>query len=676
MNEAMTYAIKRVASLPCDFPEEDKSSTPLWGVQEKLYTVAEELKVAQPRAEMRGRSGSPNDSSEEITATFPPTYIVLQFSKNIRTPALVWLVNKISGKRRDGGAELLIRRQPFREGEDGMHVDDLLTTAERQYIVRHELENIRALSEDDQVPGYPAYRLYEGQSLVQVCLHWRLIERMYPLHDSEALDKLGKKWYWALFRKQPFEEIRLYFGEAVALYFTFLGFYTTALLLPMIFGFLQLFQSTQCMAFFCVFNVLWVTVFLEVWKRKCSELAFKWGTIGMTSLDEPRPNYRGVMGIDKVTGRFQPQFPRWKTNARLYCVSLPIVLLCMVGAFFIMLVSFWVEEYLINMKKEQDLEVADLVVLLPSILYSAVVFILNLYYRRLATILTEWENHRTQSQYDRHRVTKLVLFEFVNNFMSLFYIAFYIQDMNMLKSQLTVMLIIFQAINNFQEAILPLIIKYYGKRISKALKIDSVLREKDKSNKNGKTLALDHYTQSTVLDDIPELDREDPRIEQAEEEGEMDNYEGTYDDYLEMFIQFGYVFLFSSVYPMAAFWAVVNNVLEIRADAFKICRLHQRPIAKRVKDTGAWQRAFEVVGAMSIMTNCGLLCLSPELRGLAPGLSSVEWVLLFVFLEHMLLGIRHILHLVIPDRPEWVRVALARMNHLSKQALKNEVVDT
>jgi anoctamin-10 len=44
------------------------------------------------------------------------------------------------------------------------------------------------------------------------------------------------------------------------------------------------------------------------------------------------------------------------------------------------------------------------------------------------------ENHRTQSQFDRHRVTKLVLFEFVNNFMSLFYIAFYIQDMEMLKN--------------------------------------------------------------------------------------------------------------------------------------------------------------------------------------------------------------------------------------------------
>jgi len=66
-------------------------------------------------------------------------------------------------------------------------------------------------------------------------------------------------------------------------------------------------------------------------------------------------------------------------------------------------------------------------------------------------------------------------------------------------------------------------------------------------------------------------------------------FQGTYDDYLEIFIQFGYVFLFSAVYPMAALWALINNVIETRVDAFKLCRFLQRPFAHRVKDTGAWQ---------------------------------------------------------------------------------------
>jgi len=50
---------------------------------------------------------------------------------------------------------------------DGMAEDDLLTTAERQAIVRHELENIRAQTEDVSIPGYPTFKMYQGQSIGQ-----------------------------------------------------------------------------------------------------------------------------------------------------------------------------------------------------------------------------------------------------------------------------------------------------------------------------------------------------------------------------------------------------------------------------------------------------------------------------------------------------------------------------
>lgn len=113
------------------------------------------------------------------------------------------------------------------------------------------------------------------------------------------------------------EDIRLYFGESVALYFIFLGFYTTALIPPTILGFVAMLIPQTTTVFFCFFNVLWVTLFLEIWKRKSSELAFLWGTIGMTSLDEPRCEHRGVMGLDEATGRYQAQYPRWKTNLKV-----------------------------------------------------------------------------------------------------------------------------------------------------------------------------------------------------------------------------------------------------------------------------------------------------------------------------------------------------------------------
>lgn len=55
-----------------------------------------------------------------------------------------------------------------------------------------------------------------------------------------------------------------------------------------------------------------------MWRRKSNELAFNWGTIMMTSLDEPRVNFQGKMGIDSITGKIQPQSPRWKTNLKVY----------------------------------------------------------------------------------------------------------------------------------------------------------------------------------------------------------------------------------------------------------------------------------------------------------------------------------------------------------------------
>ena len=66
-------------------------------------------------------------------------------------------------------------------------------------------------------------------------------------------------------------------------------------------------------------------------------------------------------------------------------------------------------------------------------------------------------------------------------------------------------------------------------------------------------------------------------------------FKGTLNDYLEMFLQFGYVFLFSSVFPLAALWALINNITEIRSDAFKMCRVFQRPFAEGASNIGAWQ---------------------------------------------------------------------------------------
>ena len=68
--------------------------------------------------------------------------------------------------------------------------------------------------------------------------------------------------------------------------------------------------------------------------------------------------------------------------------------------------------------------------------------------------------------------------------------------------------------------------------------------------------------------------------------------QSTIEDYLEMYLQFGYVFLFSSAFPTAALWALFNNIIEIRSDAFKFCRIFQRPFSQPAAGIGTWQVSF------------------------------------------------------------------------------------
>ena len=131
-------------------------------------------------------------------------------------------------------------------------------------------------------------------------------------------------------------EIRAYFGETVAMYFSFLGMYTMCLIPPAFIGTFTAFfswDSISLQLFFSVFNLVWAMVFLESWKRHCATLAYSWGTINTVKFEEARAEYYGVMSVNKVTGRREPKYPKWKRVAKYYCVSLPVIAVWLYAAF-------------------------------------------------------------------------------------------------------------------------------------------------------------------------------------------------------------------------------------------------------------------------------------------------------------------------------------------------------
>lgn len=81
------------------------------------------------------------------------------------------------------------------------------------------------------------------------------------------------------------------------------------------------------------------------------------------------------------------------------------------------------------------------------------------------------------------------------------------------------------------------------------------------------------------------------------------NSRSLFPEYLEMVLQYGFVTIFVAAFPLAPFFALLNNILEMRLDAKKLLTYHRRPVIQRVRDIGIWYRILDCIGKLSVITN-------------------------------------------------------------------------
>ncbi|KAM6994678.1 anoctamin-10 isoform 2-T2 [Tautogolabrus adspersus] len=624
--------------------------------------------------------------------------VVVELASDTNQETIAWLLSRIRDRQQNGGAELLVEQMGpgvdaeekenpnmfligaswqrlldgaeeiglFKEYKDGSmrgftcsnkhnfkdfegDGDNFLSMAECQYIIKHELDTLRA-KDETHVPGHDSAKLYPGKSIVRRLQSKGILIQIFPLHENEELKRLSFSWYKRVkLSLQPLDEIRHYYGEGLALYFGFLEYFTFALMPMALIGvpyYLFDWEDYDKYVIFAAFNLVWCTVILEFWKRCSASLAYRWGTLSRKkAFEEPRPGFHGVLGFNPVTGREEPVYPNIKRQLRVYLVSVPFVLLCLYVSLYIMMIYFLMEGWALSVHAEEPTFWTEILLFIPSIIYAVVIEIMNLIYRYAAEFLTEWENHRLESSYQNHLVLKVLVFNFFNCFASLFYIAFVMQDMALLRQSLATLLITSQILNQFMEAFLP----YWLQR----------RRNKKITRKIQKRNTLD--------------EKQLPVIEQVRLEADMSTYLGTFDDYLELFLLFGYVSLFSCVYPLAAVLVVLNNITEVYSDAFKMCSVFKRPFSDPAANIGVWQLAFEAMSVIAVVTNCSLIGMSPQVKAYFQG-SDQQLIFWTVAVEHALLAVKFILTFLIPDVPKHIQIQLARLEYESLEALKKRDV--
>lgn len=68
-----------------------------------------------------------------------------------------------------------------------MAIDNVLSLADRQMIIKHAIDNIRVNEFEKFIPGYENVPLFHGASVINVCVEEGLIVNVFSLKDEVYL---------------------------------------------------------------------------------------------------------------------------------------------------------------------------------------------------------------------------------------------------------------------------------------------------------------------------------------------------------------------------------------------------------------------------------------------------------------------------------------------------------
>jgi hypothetical protein len=520
--------------------------------------------------------------------------------------------------------------------------------------------------------------------------------------------------------------LRDYMGEKIALYFCFLHFYTTWLLLLAVFGLgLAFYQYTanasdnELVPIYCLIVAVWSTVFLEYWKRRNSELAFDWNMLQFeehereidTFASEDQEKFPGFYEkygawvdmkewLDKVGkpkyGESIGEFVQWyhrdeaghcpeccfacykdkylgyEMNTRVWrffkeFVSTGVVLTMMAGVVAISLALLY-----LRLIMQQDVN-AVFGGAAAGVMQAIAIAVCDVAFSKVAVMLNNWENHRTATEYEDRLIAKEFFFLFVNNFFSLYYIAFFkgngvgrksdlffgradeCQDvqgnpsescMTELSFQLTSMLITRMIIGNLVEYAIPALETRFNiwRRLKDAKA--EVRRERPNASNNEikEELKRRGYIKSNI--DVVEKQAHQPDYNINR------HVSGTFTDYSELVIQFGYVTLFAPAFPLAPIIAVLSNVIEHRNDGWKILLSCRKSDYHGAQDIGTWFHIFRFLALVSVITNMLVIGFtSNQLGELFGDPSDAIKLAIVIGLEHAIFSLEFFLSYMIPDEP-------------------------
>lgn len=402
--------------------------------------------------------------------------------------------------------------------------------------------------------------------------------------------------------------IRNFYNEEIAYYFLWITSLIKWLIFPALLGIIVNYSNkflvnpdgshnSTILLLLTAFLATWGTAFLKYWDQKEQIFNYIWGT---ESFQRSEPDSESFVPDGYVTLVFNKKLPYVSVtkaifkNAVSYIVLFSMLLVIVVGVYLI----FYFKMVFIEKYPEKQTLIGVLTAVANTVLIAVMS---NLYYL-IAYKLNDWQNHRKDYLKMNALAVKIILYEFVNNYYPLFYIAFIKKStffgkekeqcygfegndscLEEIEIQLYTTLLINFALN-FIEIGLPLFNK--GARmiaLKKKLEIKGInISDTDTDNTALSPHSIDHQM---ILDEYTEMINE----------------------YVEIILDLGYLLLFGVVAPLVPILVLLLVYAEKFFDTYKLFFLTRVKLLDRSTGLNIYNTVIKFFVYIGMLSNVAFL---------------------------------------------------------------------
>uniref|UniRef100_A0A8D3DBX4 Anoctamin n=1 Tax=Scophthalmus maximus TaxID=52904 RepID=A0A8D3DBX4_SCOMX len=497
-----------------------------------------------------------------------------------------------------------------------------------------------------------------GENLKELLMK-NVFETIFCLHERKAQKKLKLKWaQWSsLFTGQPVQEIKCYFGEKVALYYLWLGWYTKLLVPAAALGVVvflyglaffntsplikevcnssiimcprcdnrctvwqlsdtcayakvsHLFDNEGTVAF-AMFMAIWATLFLELWKRHRARHVSQWKVHDWCEDEDEL-----ILEIVNDPNCAPKQFRHSYLRSTVVLILVTLMLMLIIGLAHVLVVFRVVAAPLLSEGRLEFFRdhANTVAMMLGAVLHYVTIQIMTRVNRWVSLKLCDIEKTNSFAATERSFTVKMFTFQFFTLFSSLFYVAFFLGRINghpgnyvriarwrleeCHPSGCLTDLFIQMAVIMLLKQTVNNIFEFTVPWLKSCLSRNTAKKLERKCGYCYRKACRDEKRHVEPCDTCKLRDW-------------LRNYHlantdafSLFNEFLEMVVQFSFTTIFVAAFPLAPLLALINNIFEIRLDAIKMVRLERRLVPRKTNNIGVWTNVLEAIGVLAVIAN-------------------------------------------------------------------------